>query len=60
MDIKCINHRLTEAERQAFHRDGYFIVENALNPDHVEQLIEAQERVLEKTRLADRSFRKGN
>ncbi len=45
MDKKSLDHCLTEAERKAFEQDGYFIVENALDPDHVEKLIEATDRI---------------
>ncbi len=45
MDPKCLDYCLTEAERQAFEQDGYFIVENALDPDHVEKLVEATDRI---------------
>jgi len=45
MDHKCVDHCLTEAERKAFEQDGYFIVKNALDPDHVEKLIEATDRI---------------
>ena len=32
---------LTDAQRERFERDGYLIVEDALDPDHVARLIEA-------------------
>ena len=31
MDTACLDYRLTEAERLQFERDGYFIVEDALD-----------------------------
>jgi ectoine hydroxylase-related dioxygenase (phytanoyl-CoA dioxygenase family) len=45
MDIKSLDHCLTETERQAFEQDGYFIVENALDEEHVEKLIKATDRL---------------
>ncbi len=45
MDKKCLDYCLTDAERRAFEQDGFFIVENALDPDHVEKLIEATDRI---------------
>ena len=45
MDIKCLDYCLTEAERKAFEQDGYFIVENALDPDHIDKLIEVTNRL---------------
>ena len=45
MDTRCLEHRLTIVEREAFERDGYFIVENALEPTHVTRLLAALDRV---------------
>jgi ectoine hydroxylase-related dioxygenase (phytanoyl-CoA dioxygenase family) len=45
MNTDCLNYCLTEAERLAFERDGYFIIEDALTPDHVERLAAATDRV---------------
>lgn len=43
MNKKCLDYCLTEAERLAFEKDGYFIVENALDADQVEKLAEITE-----------------
>ena len=45
MDSACLEHRLTEAERAKFERDGFVVVENALPPSMVEGLIEAVDSV---------------
>ena len=45
MDTACLQHRLTEGERAAFKRDGYFIVPDALPPDVVTGLQEPIARV---------------
>ncbi len=45
MDVRCLNYALTESERLAFERDGYLILEDVLEPDHVLKLIEATDRV---------------
>ena len=45
MDTRCLEHGLTAAERETFERDGYFVVENALEPDHVTRLLAALDRV---------------
>lgn len=50
MDERCLEYRLTEQERADFERDGYFIVENALEPDRVARLIAATDRVAEEAR----------
>ena len=45
MDVSCLDYRLTEEERLQFDRDGYLIVEGALEPDHVERLLAAVDRI---------------
>lgn len=45
MDPSCLNHRLTESERQAFEKEGYFIVKNALSPELVQEVTEAMDRL---------------
>lgn len=45
MDTRCLEHRLTAAERDTFERDGYFIVENALEPEHVARLLAVTDRM---------------
>ncbi len=36
---------LTDAQRERFERDGYLVVEDALEPEHVARLIDAVDRV---------------
>lgn len=38
MDPTCLDYCLTEAERLAFERDGFFVVEDVLPPEQVEEL----------------------
>lgn len=45
MDMRCLEHRLTADERDTFERDGYFIIENALEPDHVARLLALTDRI---------------
>lgn len=45
MDIACLDHLLTEEERQSFEAQGYFIVEDALDSDQCENLVEAADQV---------------
>ena len=45
MDVKCLEHCLTEDERTKFERDGFLVVEDALPPSMVEAIIEAVDRV---------------
>ena len=45
MDIRCLDFRLTAEERDTFERDGYFIIENVLAPDHVARLLAVTDRI---------------
>jgi hypothetical protein len=45
MDTACLQHCLTDSERQAFEENGYLVVENALPPRLVEDLTAAYDRV---------------
>lgn len=45
MDPRCLDYQLTEAEAVQFKQDGYFMVENALEPEHVARLKGAFDRV---------------
>lgn len=45
MDIGTLQYRLTAAEREAFERDGYLIIEDALSPQMVAELNHALDRV---------------
>lgn len=38
MNPNCLEHRLSADERGQFERDGYLVVPNALEPDHVARL----------------------
>lgn len=38
MDTACLEHRLTEAEREQFETQGYLIIEDALEPERVAAL----------------------
>ena len=37
MDTACLDHILTETERQSFEQNGYLTIENALTPDQLEE-----------------------
>ena len=45
MTPACLEHRLTEAEREFFNSQGYLIVENALDSPTVERLGAAADRI---------------
>ena len=45
MDPTCLEHSLTEQERQQFEEDGYFIVKDVLPPDLIADLITAVDRI---------------
>lgn len=45
MDRSCLDHRLTDEERQQFQRDGYFVIENALDEEMLEAAIAAVDRI---------------
>ena len=51
MDTRCLDYMLRDAERQAFERDGYFIVENALTPAQVELALAATDRLADEARV---------
>jgi hypothetical protein len=50
MDAECLNYCLTKKENQQFEQDGFFIVENALPSELVENLISAVDRLLRQHR----------
>ena len=50
MDTSCLDYMLGEAEREAFERDGYFIVENALTPQQRERAEAAFDRLVDARR----------
>lgn len=35
MNTKILNHLLTDAERRAFERNGYIVIDSALSPQEV-------------------------
>ncbi len=45
MDTACLQYRLTDAERESFDRDGYFVVEDVLPPAMVAHLNEVVDRL---------------
>ena len=45
MDRSCLDHRLTNEERQQFQRDGYFVIENALDEEMLETAVAAVDRI---------------
>jgi ectoine hydroxylase len=45
MDPECLQFALTEDEKINFERDGYLVVENALEPELTERLIEIMHRL---------------
>ena len=45
MNPLCLEHSLTETEKQQFEEDGFFAVENAIPQEMVEKLIAAVDRV---------------
>lgn len=53
MDTACLQHCLTEEERMAFDRDGYFIVPNAISPEMVTRLNGALDRLAAHYRAAN-------
>jgi ectoine hydroxylase len=53
MDPTCLQHRLTDAEREFFNTQGYLIVKNALDPQAVARLIGAVDRIDNRERTSD-------
>ena len=45
MNVSCLDHRLTDAERAQFNEQGYLIVEDALAPGQVASLTEITDRI---------------
>ncbi len=54
MDRSCLDYCLTEEERIAFERDGFFVVEDVLAAENVKKITQAVDRVddLMRTRIA--------
>lgn len=55
MNPNSLEYRLTEAEREQFERDGYFIVEDALTPEMVGKLTDVVDKM-----SADESAKRGS
>lgn len=45
MDPRCVDYLVTEAERLAFERDGFFVLEDVLPDDLIDRLIPVVDRV---------------
>ncbi|MDP6036995.1 MAG: hypothetical protein QGG64_00435, partial [Candidatus Latescibacteria bacterium] len=45
MDQRCLDYCVTEEERLRFERDGFFVLEDALPEDLVDELIPVVDRV---------------
>jgi ectoine hydroxylase len=45
MDPTCLDHQLEPAEAEAFGKNGYFVVKNALAPQQIAPLIQAVDRL---------------
>ena len=45
MDPSCAENRLTAEEREFFQKNGYLVIENALDPETNQRLIEVLDRV---------------
>ena len=52
MDPSCLQYRVTQNEREAFDRDGYLIVEGALDSGTREALIEVVDRLTGEDKLS--------
>ena len=45
MDVSCLQHRLTDAERREFDETGLLTIEDALSPEQVRSLTEKTDRI---------------
>lgn len=45
MEISCLQHRLTPAEREQFETEGYLVLEDALSPEQVGALTETVDSI---------------
>ena len=52
MNSHCLSHCLTTTEAELFERDGYLVVENALEPSHTEYLRPPDARLQHDGRLS--------
>ena len=52
MNTDSMTHRLTDGERHQFETDGYFILEDALEPDHNAQIAATIQRLRRDGRLS--------
>jgi ectoine hydroxylase len=53
MNVECLAHRLTRAEREFFNANGYLIVQDALDASMTRRLIEAVDRIDARERKAE-------
>src|SRR4029078_8418685 len=53
VNTATLEYCLTEEERTAFDRDGYFVVEDALPPDMIPELTKAVDRIDAEERKAN-------
>lgn len=51
MDLSCLEHRLTDAERAQFNKDGYLVVKNAIDPDKVAKYIDIINKLNKSTKF---------
>jgi ectoine hydroxylase len=54
MDARCLEHVLTDDEREFFNTQGYLIVKNALDPELTARLSKVIDRIDERERTPDR------
>ena len=54
MDPSCLQYRLTQDEREIFERDGYLIMEGALDLDTNNALVEVVDRLTGEDKLSAR------
>ena len=45
MNTSCLDHVLSDTERDQFGRDGFFVIENALDPEILEKSLAAVDRI---------------
>ena len=53
MDPEFLEHALTHDEHEAFEREGYLLVQNALTRDHVRELVDVVDRLRAGGELTD-------
>jgi len=55
MHPRCLEHRLTDAEREFFNTHGYLVVENALSAEFTDRLLTAVDRIDRRERSPDQA-----